>query len=341
MGCHLNIGKESRCAVIGHGSWATALVKVLTMNELSVGWFVHNPEVIESLRNEGRNCRYLPDIEFDMDRIGLSDDINVVVGAAEILFLVTPAAYLKRYLSGLTVPLGDKMVVSAIKGIVPDENQFVTDYLKKTYGLSGSQVCFVCGPTHAEEVARDLPSAIVAACREDRVARTVQDVFMNSSMRVYRSSDLLGVELCGALKNVIAIAAGACVGMGFGDNTRAALVTRGMAEIKRLGLKMGCRPETFDGLAGIGDMIVTSTSLHSRNMRAGMLIGQGMEPKKAVESIGMVVEGINALPAALELADRYQVELPITFAVDAVVNGGQDPRRVVLDLMMRDKKAEF
>jgi len=279
------------------------------------------------------------------ETILLTKDAQEACAEKDLIVFALPSVAIRQTAQTVKPYLRDgQILVSVAKGMEADTLLTMTGIINDVLE-EGRQERFhyaaLSGPTHAEEVARDLPSAIVAACREDRVARTVQDVFMNSSMRVYRSSDLLGVELCGALKNVIAIAAGACVGMGFGDNTRAALVTRGMAEIKRLGLKMGCRPETFDGLAGIGDMIVTSTSLHSRNMRAGMLIGQGMEPKKAVESIGMVVEGINALPAALELADRYQVELPITFAVDAVVNGGQDPRREVLDLMMRDKKAEF
>ena len=167
------INKDSRCAVIGHGSWATALVRVLTMNELSVGWYVHNPEVFESLQHEGHNCRYLTDLEFDMSRIRLSNDVNETIDNADIIFMVMPAAYLKPYLSALTVSLKEKFVVSAIKGIIPNENQFVTDYLKKTYGLSGAQLCFISGPTHAEEVGHGRLTYMTLACSNVGQARIV------------------------------------------------------------------------------------------------------------------------------------------------------------------------
>lgn len=333
----------ARVGVLGAGTWGTALARMLALNGHETAMWSPRPRDIDALAKTHYH-KHLEGVRIP-ETILLTKDAREACAEKDLIVFALPSVAIRQTAQTVKPYLRDgQILVSVAKGMEADTLLTMTGIINDVLE-EGRQERFhyaaLSGPTHAEEVARDLPSAIVAACREDRVARTVQDVFMNSSMRVYRSSDLLGVELCGALKNVIAIAAGACVGMGFGDNTRAALVTRGMAEIKRLGLKMGCRPETFDGLAGIGDMIVTSTSLHSRNMRAGMLIGQGMEPKKAVESIGMVVEGINALPAALELADRYQVELPITFAVDAVVNGGQDPRRVVLDLMMRDKKAEF
>lgn len=333
----------ARVGVLGAGTWGTALARMLALNGHETAMWSPRPRDIDALAKTHYH-KHLEGVKIP-ETILLTKDAREACAEKDLIVFALPSVAIRQTAQTVKPYLRDgQILVSVAKGMEADTLLTMTGIINDVLE-EGRQERFhyaaLSGPTHAEEVARDLPSAIVAACREDRVARTVQDVFMNSSMRVYRSSDLLGVELCGALKNVIAIAAGACVGMGFGDNTRAALVTRGMAEIKRLGLKMGCRPETFDGLAGIGDMIVTSTSLHSRNMRAGMLIGQGMEPKKAVESIGMVVEGINALPAALELADRYQVELPITFAVDAVVNGGQDPRRVVLDLMMRDKKAEF
>lgn len=333
----------ARVGVLGAGTWGTALARMLALNGHETAMWSPRPRDIDALAKTHYH-KHLEGVKIP-ETILLTKDAREACAEKDLIVFALPSVAIRQTAQTVKPYLRDgQILVSVAKGMEADTLLTMTGIINDVLE-EGRQERFhyaaLSGPTHAEEVARDLPSAIVAACREDLVARTVQDVFMNSSMRVYRSSDLLGVELCGALKNVIAIAAGACVGMGFGDNTRAALVTRGMAEIKRLGLKMGCRPETFDGLAGIGDMIVTSTSLHSRNMRAGMLIGQGMEPKKAVESIGMVVEGINALPAALELADRYQVELPITFAVDAVVNGGQDPRRVVLDLMMRDKKAEF
>jgi len=202
------------------------------------------------------------------------------------------------------------------------------------------KVVALSGPTHAEEVARDLPGAIVSACEDLNVAEKVQDVFMNSCLRVYTNTDVKGVELCGAMKNIIALAAGMSAGLGYGDNAKAALITRGLAEIARLGEKLGCARDTFAGLAGMGDLIVTATSMHSRNNRCGYLIGQGYETAAAVKRVGMVVEGINALPAAIAYADKYNVDMPIVRAVDAIVNHNADPRTEVARLMGRDKTAE-
>ena len=196
------------------------------------------------------------------------------------------------------------------------------------------------GPTHAEEVARDLPTTIVSACEEIEVAESVQDIFMNSCMRVYANTDIKGVELCGAMKNIIALATGISTGLGYGDNAKAAIITRGMAEVTRLGMKMGCNVQTFHGLAGIGDLVVTATSVHSRNNKAGNLIGKGYTTQEAVKEVGMVVEGIHAIPAAIELAERYEVELPIIEAVHAIINQGANPKDVVNGLMSRDKKLE-
>ena len=190
MGNHPQINKASSCAVIGHGSWATALVKVLTMNELSVGWYVRNAEVLESLRNEGRNCRYLSEIEFDPSRIRVSDDLNATVSEADILFLVTPAAYLKCYLSDLQVSLKEKMVVSAIKGILPDENQFVTDYLKQHYDLSDSRLCFICGPTHAEEVGHGQLTYLTLACRDVVSIRVVGEKLKTPFIKINCQKDI-------------------------------------------------------------------------------------------------------------------------------------------------------
>jgi len=197
------------------------------------------------------------------------------------------------------------------------------------------------GPTHAEEVAKDLPTTIVSACEDQAVAELVQNVFWGTCMRVYTNEDVLGVELCGAVKNVIALAAGVAAGLGYGDNAKAALITRGMSEISRLGVAMGCREQTFGGLAGIGDLIVTATSMHSRNNRCGMLIGQGVPVKEAIKQVGMVVEGVNALPATVKLAEKYGVEMPIVEAAYQVVYEGVAPMSVVQQLMGRDKKPEL
>lgn len=196
------------------------------------------------------------------------------------------------------------------------------------------------GPTHAEEVAHDMATLIVAASKDAAAAKTVQKMFQNTCIRPYTNDDVKGVELCGAVKNVIALACGIAVGLGYGDNTKAALMTRGIAEIKRVGQALGCKPETFLGLAGVGDLIVTATSDHSRNNRCGKLIGAGVPVEEAKAQIGMVVEGINALTGVKELAEKYQIEMPITFATYEIVFGGKDPKEVAAAVWNRTLKSE-
>ena len=237
-----------------------------------------------------------------------------------------------------------QIIVDVAKGIEPDSLLTMTEVIRDELQRDGRhpnvKLVALSGPTHAEEVALDMPTAIVSACTDMEVAETVQDVFMNTCMRTYTNADVLGVELCGAMKNIMALAAGISTGLGYGDNAKALLITRGMAEITRLGLAMGCSEQTFYGLAGIGDLIVTATSVHSRNNRCGMLIGQGMKPEEAIKAVGMVVEGVNALPAAMQLAQRYQVEMPIAAGVNAVVTGQITPAELGVALMTRDKTSE-
>ena len=206
---------------------------------------------------------------------------------------------------------------------------------------SAVNIVALSGPTHAEEVVKDLPTTIISACEDIEVAEKVQKVFNTGRLRVYTNTDIRGVELCGALKNIIALASGIATGLGCGDNARAALITRGIAEIGRLGNAMGCNGQTFSGLAGIGDIIVTATSMHSRNNRCGMLIGQGVPVDEATKQVGMVVEGLNALPAAMKLSNKYQVEMPIVETVDAVVNGRVDVQNAIAHLMSRELKSEI
>ena len=238
----------------------------------------------------------------------------------------------------------DQIIVDVAKGIEPDTlftlTEVIYDELNKHKDLKDLRIVALSGPTHAEEVTLDLPTTIVSASKDLEAAGIVQNVFSNNSMRVYTNTDIKGVEICGALKNIIALASGISTGLGYGDNAKAALITRGMAEIKRLGLAMGCEETTFSGLAGVGDLIVTATSMHSRNNRCGLLIGQGHEPKEAIKEVGMVVEGINAIPAAMELMDKYEVEMPIVSAVNDIINNGADPLNTVNRLMGREKKME-
>lgn len=220
-----------------------------------------------------------------------------------------------------------QIIVDVAKGIEADTlytmSEVIRDEIQKDGLHENLKIVALSGPTHAEEVARDLPTTIVSACTDLDVAEKVQDIFMNTCMRVYTNVDVQGVELCGALKNVIALAAGISKGLGYGDNAKAALITRGMAEISRLGVAMGCMEQTFNGLAGIGDLIVTATSEHSRNNRAGQLIGNGCSPSEAVKRVGMVVEGVNALPAVMQLMQRYDIDMPIVTAVMLLLMKGQ------------------
>ena len=219
-------------------------------------------------------------------------------------------------------------------------SEIIEDELKQTAGHTHCHVVALSGPTHAEEVARDLPTLIVAASSDEKDAKQVQKIFNNPNFRVYTNTDRLGTELGGAIKNVIALSVGIAMGLGYGDNAKAALITRGNAELSRLGLAMGCRAETFAGLSGMGDLIVTCTSMHSRNLHAGMLIGHGMSAEEAKKEVGQVVEGINALPAAKRLEKKYKVEMPIVDVVDAILSGKLAARDAVASLMGRNLKKE-
>ena len=327
------INKDSRCAVIGHGSWATALIKILTMNELSVGWYVRNPEVFESLQNEGRNCRYLSDLEFDMNRIRLSDDVNKTVNNADIIFLVTPAAYLKRYLSELTVPLKHKLVVSAIKGIVPDENQFVTDYLKKTYDLSGAQVCFISGPTHAEEVGHGRLTYMTLACSNVAKARIVGEKLKTPFIKVDYVRNMRYLERSSVLKNIYAVMVGMAVGLGYGDNFISVLVSNCIKEMYFLLDPHSVKDLTkFKPSNFFGDLLVSCYSSHSRNRQLGMLIGRGNTVKTALNEMTMVAEGYFASAMLPYLSEEQRAQLPIAETAYQVLHEGMSARKAMKKL---------
>lgn len=327
------INKNSRCAVIGHGSWATALVKVLTMNEIFVGWYVRNPEVFESLQNEGRNCRYLSDIEFDMSRIHLSDEVNETVDHADIILLVTPAAYLKRYLSELTVSLKDKFVVSAIKGIIPDENQFVTDYLKQHYGLSGAQVCFISGPTHAEEVGHGRLTYLTLACSNVAKARIVGEKLQTPFIKVNYVRNMRYLEHSAVLKNIYAVIVGMAVGLGYGDNFISVLVSNCIKEMFFLLDPQSVNDLTkFNPSNFFGDLLVSCYSSHSRNRQLGMLIGRGNTVKTALNEMTMVAEGYFASAMLPYLSDEQRAQLPIAETAYQVLHQGMSVRKAMKKL---------
>ena len=327
------IHKNSRCAVIGHGSWATALAKVLTLNERKVGWYVRNPEVFDSLAQEGRNCRYLSDIEFDRSRIQLYDEVNEMVEHADILFLVTPAAYLKPYLADLKVSLKEKFVVSAVKGIIPDENLFVTDYLKKKYELSGAQVCFISGPTHAEEVGHGRLTYMTLACSNIGKARGVGEKLTTPYIKVNYVRNMRYLERSAVFKNIYAVVVGMAVGMGYGDNFIAVLVSNCIKEMYFL-----LDPQSVNDLTRFkpsnffGDLLVSCYSSHSRNRQLGMLIGRGNTVKTALNEMTMVAEGYFASAMLPCLTKEQRAQLPIAETAYQVLHQGLPARKAIKDL---------
>ena len=336
--------KESKSiGVLGAGTWGIALARLLHMNGHEVTVWSALPQEIESL-SASRVHPNLPGMTIPGE-ICFTARIDAACREKDILLFAVPSVFVRQTARKAApyLPSG-QVIVDVAKGVEPDTlltmTEVIRDELNRAGGPEEVKLVALSGPTHAEEVALDMPTSIVSACTDMEVAELVQDVFMNSCMRTYTNADVLGVELCGALKNIVALAAGISAGLGFGDNAKAALITRGMAEITRLGLAMGCSEQTFGGLAGIGDLIVTATSVHSRNNRCGVLLGKGMSVEEAIREVGMVVEGVNALPAAMQLAERYGVEMPIVNGVNAVVRGDMPPAQMSRALMTRDKTPE-
>lgn len=326
-----------KIAVLGSGGWGTALALLLLENGHQVTLWSYQESESENLR-QSRENPVLPGVALP-DGLALTSDLGCVKGCGAVVIATpsfavgTTAAQVSSLLEPGTV------LVSVSKGIEAKTSRTLTQVIEDATE-NRFPVAALSGPSHAEEVGRGIPTTVVAAAKDRKVAELVQDLFMNGRFRVYITDDVLGVELGAALKNIIALCAGVCDGMGFGDNTKAALITRGLSEIARLGEALGGRKETFAGLAGVGDLIVTCTSMHSRNRRCGILIGQGVPPKEAVAQIGMVVEGYYAADAAKTLAEKAGVEMPITQAAWAVLYNGKDPRQVVRELMAREKKPE-
>lgn len=330
----------TKIGVLGAGTWGMALARMLCISGNQVTVWSALPQEIEEL-SATRRHRNLPGMTIPEELL-FTKEIAEVCKDKDILLFAVPSPFVRATARKAAPYMKDgQIIVDVAKGIEADTlftmTQIIADELKNPT----VKLVALSGPTHAEEVAKDLPTTIVSACEDMEAAMYVQNVFGNTCMRVYTNDDVLGVELCGAMKNIMALASGVALGLGYGDNTKAALITRGMAEITRLGMAMGCNPQTFYGLAGIGDLIVTATSVHSRNNRCGLLMGQGVSPQDAIKQVGMVVEGINALPAAMKLAAKYQVEMPLAAAVNAVVNEGADPKEAVAKLMARDQTTEM
>ena len=330
-----------KITVAGAGTWGTALGRILALNGHEVCIWSRFREEAENLAGT-RKHPHLPDTEIP-GSILFTSDIREAARNAEHLLMVVPSVFMRETARDFAPYLEEGTIVtSAAKGIERGTLMTLTEVIDDELKSAdrGNVTVALSGPTHAEEVARDLPTLIVCASRDLEAAGKVQKLFDGTCIRPYVNPDAKGVQICGALKNVEALAVGIARGLGYGDNTCAAMITRGMEEIRRLGIAMGCREKTFFGLAGIGDLIVTATSRHSRNNRAGFLIGQGMPVEEAVKEIGMVVEGMNALPAAITLCERFGMDMPLINAVKAVVTDGAKPSDVVKELMNRSLKME-
>lgn len=326
-------------AVIGAGSWGIALAKVLHTNGNDVTvWSIVEDE-IKMLNENHEHLDKLPGVKLPED-MKFTNDLEEAIEGKEYLILAVPSVFTRSTAKSMASYVKEgQVIVCVAKGIEEDTLKTISDVVEEE--IPAAEVAVMCGPSHAEEVGMGLPTTVVAGSVKKKVAEGVQDIFMNEVFRVYTSPDVLGMELGGSLKNVIALAAGMADGLGYGDNTKAALITRGISEMGRLALKMGAKYETLSGLTGIGDLIVTCESKHSRNRKAGMLMGEGYTMQQAMDEVKMVVEGVYSAKAAIELARKYDVDMPIIEAVNRVLFEDKPAREAVSELMMRDKRAEY
>jgi glycerol-3-phosphate dehydrogenase (NAD(P)+) len=327
-----------KIGIIGAGSWGIALSTVAAKNGHEVIVWSILPEEIDMLREKREHVDKLPGVKLP-ENVSFTTDLEETVKSSDILVLAVPSVFTRSTAKNMAPFIKDgQIIVCVAKGIEESTLMTLTDVVEDE--IKNADVAVMCGPSHAEEVGIGLPTTVVAGAKTRATAEKIQDIFMNEVFRVYTSPDVLGMELGGALKNVIALAAGMVDGLGYGDNTKAALITRGIAEIERLAIKMGAKAETLSGLTGIGDLIVTCESRHSRNRKAGMLMGQGYTMEQATAEVKMVVEGIYSAKAALALAKKYDVDLPIIEEVNKVLFENKPAKEAVVDLMLRDKRVE-
>ena len=338
-----NGAQRAKVGVFGSGAWGLALARLFSSEGHDVTVWSESAQVVERLR--ATRTIPLPGDPALPAEVALTTEFKDAAAGKDVVVLVTSSRFV-RPMAAQVAPLvrPDAVLVCATKGLeegsMDTMTEVISDELARARPGAAQAVVALSGPSHAEEVALDMPTAIVAASEDEGAALLVQRLFSNEVLRVYTSGDVRGVELCGAIKNVVALACGIARGLGFGDNSSAALVTRGLAEIRRLGTAIGCDQETFFGLACAGDLVVTAGSLHSRNLRCGRLIGSGVPVEEAVSQVGAVVEGLNALPAVLELSERTGVEMPICEMVEKVVSGEVAPEDARGLLMGRELKSE-
>lgn len=327
-----------KIAVIGSGSWGTAMAVHLAKKDYEVYLWSWQQEETDRLNLHRENKEFLPGVAFS-DNIICSHDMQLCVDGAELIITAVPSIATRTTAQqlGKVVKDGQKLL-NISKGLEDKSLMCLSEvYMQE---VPQAVVSVMSGPSHAEEVSRGLPTTNVVASADRQTSKQIQEIIMSDVFRIYTSDDITGVELGGALKNVIALCAGISDGLGYGDNTKAALMTRGLAEIKRLGVALGAKSDTFAGLSGVGDLIVTCTSMHSRNRRAGILIGEGKSLEETLKEVHMVVEGVNTAEAALNLANKMNVIMPITEEACNILFKGKSPQEAVYALMTRDKKAE-
>lgn len=329
----------AKIAVLGAGAWGVALGILLDNNGHDVTMWTFLQSEADMLINDRENKISLPGVKLP-ETMKITIDMDEAIADKDIIVMATASKFIRSTAAKLKGKVKDgQIIVDVAKGIEEETLMTMTQIIEEE--IPGCDPVVLSGPSHAEEVGRKLPTTVVVGAKTAQTAKYVQDTFMNETFRVYISPDMLGIELGGSLKNVIALAAGMADGMGLGDNSKAGLITRGMAEIARLGIAMGGKSETFSGLSGIGDLIVTCASVHSRNRKAGVLIGQGMSMEDAMTEVNQVVEGVYSAKAAMKLANKYNVEMPIVEQVNAVLFDNKSVKEGLADLMVRNKTTEI
>lgn len=328
-----------KITLCGGGSWGTAIARLLSNKGHELNFYIRNKEVIEDIRKNKENTKYLPGAKFEKE-INLTNNLDSVLEDIDVFIIAVPTSSIREVLTSIKDKISkDVIIVNLSKGIEVESLDRISEI--STEILKDNPFVALSGPSHAEEVGKDIPTTLVASSENLKVAQTIQHEFSTPIFRIYTNPDLVGVEMGGALKNIIALAAGMNDGLAYGDNSKAALMTRGIYEMSKLGISLGANPHTFNGLSGIGDLIVTCTSMHSRNRRAGILIGEGKSMEEACNEVGQVVEGVKTVKSAYKLAKLKNIEMPITNALYKVLYEGYDPNKAVYELMTRENKDEI
>jgi len=329
----------SNVSILGAGTWGCALAILLSGNGHEVSIWTKIEGEARSLNENRKSMKNLPGAELP-EQVKITLDLEEACKEKDLIVMAVASPYIRQTAKAASPFMkAGQIIVNVSKGIEDKTLHTLSAVIKGE--IPQADIAVLSGPSHAEEVSRGVPTTIVVGAESRETARYIQDIFMNELFRVYTSPDIIGIELGGSLKNVIALAAGVVDGLGYGDNTKAALMTRGMAEISRLGMIMGGKMETFAGLSGFGDLFVTCTSKHSRNWNAGYLMGQGLSMEEAMKQVNQVVEGVNSAQAALALANKYDVEMPIVEQINLVLFSAKSPKDALSDLLMRDKRKEY